>query len=77
MGLGVVARELKLDYGNLKRKAAEPSPQPMQFFELLAAPVGLMESCVLQLQSDRCQATVQLRQVSPQTLGSLLREVLF
>ena len=77
MGLGVVARELKLDYGNLKRKAAEPSPQPMQFFELLAAPVGLMESCVLQLQSDRCQATVQLHQVSPHTLGSLLREVLF
>ena len=77
LGLGAVSRELRLDYGSLKRRAAEPLPQPMQFFELLAEPVGLMESCVLQLQSDRCQATVQLHQVCPQTLGSLLREVLF
>jgi hypothetical protein len=78
MGLGFVARELKLDYSNLKRKAAEPPPQTMQFFELLAGPVaGLVESCVLQLQSDRCQATIQLHQISPQALGSILREVLF
>lgn len=78
MGLGVVARELKLDYGNLKRKASEPSSkQPMQFFELLAQPAGQIEACVLQLQSDRCQATVQLHQVSPHSLGAILREVLF
>ena len=78
IGLGPVARELRLDYGSLKRRATEPPPQPMQFFELLAEPgAGLVESCVLQLQSERCQATVQLHQVSPQALGSILREVLF
>lgn len=78
LGLGTVSRELKLDYGCLKRRAAEPLPEPqaMEFFELLAEPLGLMESCVLQLQSARCQATVQLHQVSPQVIGSILREVL-
>lgn len=77
LGLGAVARELKLDYASLKRRATEPSPQPVEFFELLAQPVGVVESCILQLQSARCQATVQLHQVSPQAVGSILREVLF
>ncbi|MBS2039162.1 hypothetical protein JST97_29535 [bacterium] len=78
LGLGPVSRELGLDYGSLKRRAAEPARQPMQFFEFMAEPaVGLLESCVLQVQSDRCQANVQLHQVSPQALGAVLREVLY
>jgi hypothetical protein len=76
LGLTAVSRELKLDYSSLKRRVAEPLPQPVEFFEFLADPMGLMESCVLQLQSARCQATVQLQQVSPQAVGSILREVL-
>ena len=76
LGLGTVSRELKLDYGSLKRKANEPAPQAAEFFELLAAPMGLIQSCVIQIQSTRCQATVQLDQVTPQAVGSILREVL-
>ena len=76
LGLGTVSRELKLDYGSLKRRAAEPPPRPMEFFELLSEPLGMVQSCVLQLQSARCQARVQLQRVSPQELGAILREVL-
>ncbi len=76
LGLGTVSRELKLDYGCLKRRASEPSAPPVEFFELLAEPLGLVQSCVLQLQSARGQATVQLQQVSPQAVGAILREVL-
>jgi hypothetical protein len=36
LGLTAVSRELKLDYCNLKRRAAEPLPQPLEFCELLA-----------------------------------------
>jgi len=76
LGLGTVSRELKLDYGSLKRRAAEPPPQPMEFFELLTEPLGLVQSCVIQLQSARCQATLQLQSIKPQELGAILREVL-
>ncbi len=76
-GLGPVSRELKLDYGRLKRRAVEPTCPPTEFFELLNLPTDLVESCVLQLQSTKCQATVQLHQVAPHAIGSILREVLF
>lgn len=75
-GLGAVSRELKLDYARLKRRAIEPTCPRTEFFELLTVPTGLVESCVLQLQSTKCQATVQLHQVTPQAIGSILREVL-
>ena len=58
-GLGAVSRELKLDYARLKRRAIEPTCPRTEFFELLNVPTGLVESCVLQLQSTKCQATVQ------------------
>lgn len=77
LGLTRVARELKLDYGTLKRRAKQqPAPAP-SFVEFLGPVFSeRIESCVLQMQSPRCQATLQLQQVSPKALGGILREVL-
>lgn len=77
MGLGTVSRELKLDYGGLKRRAGEKQVTGADFIEFLSPVISeRIGSCVLQLQSTRCQATVQLQDVTPQALGDILREVL-
>lgn len=80
LGLTKVAKELKLDYGSLKRRANQLPRQavPASSFVEFLGPVfsERIESCVLQMQSARCQATLQLQQVSPQAIGGILREVL-
>lgn len=77
LGLTRVARELKLDYGTLKRRAQQQPASAPSFVEFLGPVFSeRIESCVLQMQSARCQATLQLQQVSPQALGGILREVL-
>lgn len=77
LGVGTVARELKLDYANLKRRAGQTKVAAPNFIELLGPVLSeRIGSCVLQLQSPRCQATVQLEQVTPQAVGGILREIL-
>lgn len=86
LGAGPVARELRLDYGCLKRRMAEqpaqkepkvtPSPD---FFEFLAMPAPLgesIESCIIKLRSPRAQVRVELQRLSPQALGMVLKEAL-
>ena len=86
LGAGPVARHLRLDYGCLKRKMAEvPAPkQPKvsaatDFLEFLARPAPLgeaIESCTIKLRSHRAQVRVDLQRVSPQALGTILKEAL-
>lgn len=87
LGAGPVSRQLRLDYGCLKRKMAE-SQAPARtteakpttnFLEFLAvpAPVGdTIESCSVRLRSPRAQVRIELQRVSPQALGIILKEAL-
>ena len=82
-----MARQLRLDYGCLKRKMAE-SQAPARtteakpatnFLEFLAMPAPLgdtIESCSIRLRSPRAQVRVELQRLSPQALGTILKEAL-
>ena len=87
LGAGPVARELRLDYGCLKRRMAEQPAQKESkvgnsspdFFEFLAMPAPLsesIESCTIKLRSPRAQVRVELQRLSPQALGMVLKEAL-
>ena len=86
LGAGPVARQLRLDYGCLKRKMAEaPAVKELKkapstdFLEFLAMPAPLgesIESCTLRLRSPRAQVRVDLQRVSPQALGAIIKEAL-
>lgn len=86
LGAGPVARQLRLDYGCLKRKMAEApvakesrTATSTDFLEFLAMPSQLnesIESCTLRLRSPRAQVRVDLQRVSPQALGFILKEAL-
>lgn len=87
LGAGPVARQLRLDYGCLKRKMAESQtpPRPAEarsttnFLELLGMPAPMgetIESCSVRLRSPRAQVRVELQRLSPQALGTILKEAL-
>jgi len=88
LGAGPVARQLRLDYGCLKRKMAEVGQAPARttetksttnFLEFLAMPAPLgdtIESCSIRLRSPRAQVRVELQRLSPQALGTILKEAL-
>ena len=87
LGAGPVARQLRLDYGCLKRKMAEgqaparttEANPTTNFLEFLAMPAPLgdtIESCSIRLRSPRAQVRVELQRLSPQALGTILKEAL-
>jgi hypothetical protein len=87
LGAGPVARQLRLDYGCLKRKMAESQAPPRtaeanattNFLEFLAMPAPLgdtIESCTVRLRSPRAHVRIELQRVSPQALGIILKEAL-
>ncbi|MFN8611837.1 MAG: hypothetical protein U0931_30110 [Vulcanimicrobiota bacterium] len=87
LGAGVVARQLRLDYGCLKRKMVEGQPPVTttqakpntNFLEFLAMPAPLgdtIESCTIRLRSPRAQVRVELQRLSPLALGTILKEAL-
>ena len=86
LGAGPVARQLRLDYGCLKRRMAEvPAPKALEtkattdFLEFLAMPAPLsetIESCSIRLRTPRADVRIELQRLSPQALGTILKEAL-
>ena len=86
LGAGLVARQLRLDYGCLKRRMAEmPTPKVLEtkattdFLEFLAMPAPLgetIDSCSIRLRTPRAHVRIELQRLSPQALGTVLKEAL-
>lgn len=86
LGAGPVARQLRLDYGCLKRRMAEiPAAKAFEtkastdFLEFLTMPAPLgetIESCSIRLRSPRAHVRIELQRLSPQALGTILKEAL-
>ena len=81
-----MARQLLLDYGCLKRRMTEmPAPKALEtkattdFLEFLAMPAPLSEmiqSCSIRLRTPRADVRIELQRLSPQALGTILKEAL-